>query len=133
VGWQGVNPQQIKKVSQMSIYTLFHIDPESAYGRTIRFDGMACEVKKALNAGDYKIAGVFDVASNGQIIERLDDVFDATQHIHESWTTSRHNPNVKPIWHAENPRSTSVGDVILDPWGLYWIVSNMGFTRLYMA
>ena len=115
----------------MSTYTLFHLRFESPFGRDIRFEPDKETVRLALKAGDYEIAGVFDVQSDDASDEvKLDEVFDASQNIHESWVTSGQNLKAVPIWARNNPRSTSVGDVIIDPNAQRWIVLNMGFGKL---
>jgi hypothetical protein len=75
------------------------------------------DAAKAFMLGQYELVAM--TRSND-----LDDAFELTQHIHESWTE---NEGVTPLKHR--PRSTSVGDIIVNSEGAH-IVAPVGFHPL---
>jgi hypothetical protein len=59
----------------------------------------------------------------------LDDVWELTNHVDRDWTTNAAVTLVAPGPH----RSTSVGDVVVDPDGTAWMVAGVGFTRMWAS
>lgn len=57
--------------------------------------------------------------------DNKDQVFSCTNHVYSNWTD---NAGVESF--TENPRSTSVGDVIEDESGVRWMVAFSGWTRI---
>jgi hypothetical protein len=100
------------------VYTVYHNQDPSA----LLFDRLQ-EMGYVLRENLHKVAMVRAT--------KLGQVFELTNHIEGSWTQ---NPEILGLqtntpW-GINPRSTSVGDVILDPQGKAWIVAPMGFKEL---
>lgn len=54
--------------------------------------------------------------------EQIDHVFSLTNHIDKSWTE---NESVTAL--IENPRSTSVGDIVVDESGAVWYCASIGW------
>jgi len=60
-----------------------------------------------------------------EIAEELDDVFRLTNHIEEDW---RNNKEIKIT--PEARRSTSVGDIVIDPNGAVWRCMSCGWEQV---
>lgn len=58
--------------------------------------------------------------------KNLDDVFRVTNHVDRPW---HENPDIKMVW-KEVPRSTSVGDIVVDQDGNQWRVESVGWKHL---
>ena len=56
----------------------------------------------------------------------LDDVFRVTNHVDRPW---QNNPQIK-IHYNITPRSTSVGDVVVDQDGKQWRVESVGWKHI---
>lgn len=57
--------------------------------------------------------------------EGIEDVFRVTNHIHQDWTK-----NEEVGWHADQVRSTSVGDIVIDENMEMFRCSSFGWKRL---
>ncbi len=73
--------------------------------------------RTAWNRGEYE--AVAEVTTED---DHKEAAFSLTQHITDSWTL---NDNVKAL--TDRPRSTSVGDLVKDETGAFYIVSHIGF------
>ena len=80
--------------------------------------GFTVSDNPAFNKKNYKEVATVDC-------ENLDHVFQATNHIDHDWTT---NPEVLSC--NANVRSTSCGDVIVDPDGRKVMVLGCGFGEI---
>jgi len=89
------------------IWTVYHAkDPNFGFGPQLKYPD------------DYqKVAEVE--------CENLEEVFRVTNHIDRSWTE---NPEVK--WHAEQVRSTSVGDIVVDEKNNIFSCENIGWVQI---
>lgn len=69
--------------------------------------------------------GVFELVATVDT-ESLDEAYQLTNNIDNSWIT---NPGVDPLY-AQDKRSTSVGDLLRDGQGDYYVVESAGFRKL---
>ena len=105
-------------------YTVFHAKhPNFGFGGhpefntdVVQSDGKAsrhCDTQK-----DFKAVAVVEAKS-------VDDVFRITNHIDQSWTK---NPEV--VRYVGQPRSTSVGDVVVEQSGTAFRCEMAGWSKI---
>jgi hypothetical protein len=75
----------------------------------------------------FEEVGFVRLDNNGEVLACLDKVFECSNSIDEPWTWNREAYWIRP---GEQPRSTSIGDVIVPGLGDAWMVDRVGFRRL---
>jgi len=92
-------------------YKVYHaINPTFGFGKKPEFPS------------EYKLVATVECAD-------LEDVFRITNHIDEDWTK---NPEVTELFH-NRPRSTSVGDVVIDEDGYHFYCDQVGWKEIIEA
>lgn len=108
----------------MPIYRVFHLVPGDKWRGNDRLaDSVMAAVTKGgvdgvIAAGLYREVAHVDCGG-------IDSVFPATNHIDHDWTT-----NDSVLAHADNCRSTSVGDLVLDEAGELHVCASKGWRQL---
>lgn len=75
----------------------------------------------------FEEVGFVRLDRNGEVLACLDAVFACSNSLEEPWTWKKEASWIRP---GEQPRSTSIGDVIVPGLGEAWMVDRMGFRLL---
>lgn len=75
----------------------------------------------------FEDVSIVELDQHGEVLACLDAVFACSNSIEDPWTWNREVSWIRP---GEQPRSTSMGDVIVPALGDSWMVDRAGFRRL---
>lgn len=98
--------------------TLFHLD--GPRGLTFGPSDARAVLANARPGMSYRLVGVV-------FRDSLDEVFELTNHVDSDWTM---HPACKVVG-GDRQRSTSVGDVVMDEHGIFWLCMNFGWKMVH--
>lgn len=97
---------------------LFHLDSET--GLVFTPADARAVLANSRPGMSYRLVGAI-------FTDDLERLFELTNHIDGDWTM---NPACKVVGVGQQ-RSTSVGDVVMDKHGIFWLCARVGWQRVY--
>ena len=93
------------------------------YHRQPLYPGLAFSHQEPLPADTLDWPASYQIVAHVEA-KNMEEAYIKTQHLERAW---HHNRGVKAI---QMSRSTSVGDVIQDEQGEFWVVAATGFVKI---